>query len=208
MRMHAGRKGVCAIALTAGLALAGCGGDDASDDLTTDSATEPATEPTGDDASDAAGPTATITAVDYAFEDVPATLAVGTTVALRNDSEGGEFHELLAVLLPDDEERPFAELLQLPEEEFAAIFGAGLRGAVFATPGSDSGSFTLPVPPLVLGEPGRYAFVCFIPTGAPPDEVTAALEAFFEGGAQGEPEHPQTGPPHAANGMFTEVTVG
>lgn len=53
----------------------------------------------------------------------------------------------------------------------------------------------------VLSEPGRYAVICAIPTGADPDEYLAAA-AESEGG----PPQVAGGPPHLAMGMFAEVT--
>ena len=53
-----------------------------------------------------------------------------------------------------------------------------------------------------LSEPGRYAIICAIPTGADPAEYLAAA-AESEGGP---PEVPG-GPPHFVNGMFAEIVV-
>ncbi len=51
-----------------------------------------------------------------------------------------------------------------------------------------------------LSEPGRYAIVCFVPTGADP-------EAFLsEAGPDGPPEV-EGGPPHIAHGMHAELVV-
>jgi hypothetical protein len=53
-----------------------------------------------------------------------------------------------------------------------------------------------------LSEPGRYAVICAIPTGADPAEY---LEAAAE--AEGGPPEVAGGPPHLAMGMYGEVTV-
>jgi len=119
---------------------------------------------------------------------------------VRNDSEA-EMHELVAVLLPDDEERSVSELLSLPEEEIGALLGGGEPAAVLlATPGSDE---TIPaVGDGTLTEPGRYLIACFIPQGADPDEFMAAA-AESEGG----PPEVEGGPPHFVLGMQAELRV-
>lgn len=127
----------------------------------------------------------------------------GTTIRLQNDSED-EFHEIVALRIDDDETRPFEELMQLPAEEQESL--ALFTGVAIAPPGGDSGE--VPAPPLVLEEPGRYMFACFIPTGAPPQEVMAALREFAASGAtEGAPDYPDTGPPHVTQGMGAEVIV-
>jgi len=54
-----------------------------------------------------------------------------------------------------------------------------------------------------LADPGRYALVCFIPTGVDPDEYLNAPPG--EGG--GPPVIEGAGPPHADHGMYAELTV-
>ncbi|MBW3664181.1 MAG: hypothetical protein KY469_13865 [Actinobacteria bacterium] len=200
--MRSTRTRAAAIALTGALALTACGGDDDTTDDPTDATTA---EPTGaaTDA-DAAGEVTTVTAVNYAYPDAPAEVAAGTTIVLQNDSED-EVHEIIALRIDDDETRPLEELLQLPPEEQETL--ATFTGVALAPPGASSTA--LPAPPLTLTEPGRYLFACFIPTGAPPDEVMAAVQAFLEAGApeDGGPEYPETGPPHVTQGMAAEVTV-
>ena len=53
-----------------------------------------------------------------------------------------------------------------------------------------------------LNEPGRYAIICAIPTGADPAEYLAAA-AETEGG----PPEVDGGHPHFAVGMWAEVVV-
>jgi hypothetical protein len=54
-----------------------------------------------------------------------------------------------------------------------------------------------------LTEPGRYVLMCFIPTGADPDEYLAAAAA-----SDGEaPTGVAGGPPHVVNGMYAELQV-
>lgn len=136
---------------------------------------------------------------DYAFVGLPDELVAGSTLSIDNRSED-ELHELVAVLLPDDEERAVEELVQLPPEELAAFF-PGVQTVLLQPPGSDEtivaeGDGT-------LTEPGRYFVLCAIPTGADPQEYLAAA-AEAEGGP---PQGVEGGPPHFVNGMWAEVTV-
>jgi plastocyanin len=146
-----------------------------------------------------AGPTAetiAVTAVDYAFEGLPDVIGAGSTLTLTN--EGAEPHELVALRIPDDEDRSVSELLALPQEELFAVFGGDAEPAtvILAGPGQTD------VPGAVVGdgtltEPGRYAIICFIPVGSDP----SALDPEAEGPPQSD------SPPHAARGMWAEVTV-
>ena len=138
-----------------------------------------------------------VTAVDYGFEGLPEKVRAGTTLALQNDSMV-EVHELVAIRLPDDETRPVDELVQLPPEQLASFF-PGVATVVIAPPG-ESGFAVEGTG--VLSEPGRYAVICVIPTGADP---AAYLEAAAE--AEGGPPEVAGGPPHIARGMYGEVTV-
>jgi hypothetical protein len=128
-----------------------------------------------------------LTAVNYAFQGVPATApAGGTVVSLSN--EGTELHEAVLFRINDDVTESIEEILALGEEEGQAMVTQA--GAAFAVPGATgSSSMTL--------EPGRYAVVCFIPVGLTPE---AAAEAEASGT---EPE----GAPHFTEGMVTEFTV-
>lgn len=141
----------------------------------------------------------TVGLVDYAFTDLPDELAAGSTLSVDNQSDA-ELHELVAVRLPDSEERAVSELLELPPEELAAFFG-GVQAVLLQPPGSDEvivaeGDGT-------LTEAGRYAVICAIPTGADPQEYLAAA-AEAEGGP---PQGVAGGPPHLVNGMWAELTV-
>lgn len=148
---------------------------------------------------DAAPDSAAVELTDYAYTGLPEELAAGATLTIDNTSPD-ELHELVAVRLPDDEERSVEELLQLPPEELAAFF-PGVATVLLQAPGSDEtivaeGDGT-------LTEPGRYLVLCAIPTGADPGEYLAAAAA-AEGGP---PQGVEGGAPHFVNGMWAEVTV-
>ena len=200
------RAGMGALVATLALGVVACGDDDedaaetgdAPEETTTTEAEEEGDATTTTAAEgEAAGETIEVTAVDYAFEGLPGTLAAGTRVSLVNGSEA-EAHEFVAIRIPDDETRPVSELVALPEEEINAIFGTSEPATVIlAAPGETD------VPGPVLGdgtisEPGRYAVVCFLPVGGDPAVV-------LDPNAEGPPE--SDAPPHAAQGMFAEVTV-
>lgn len=162
--------------------------------------------------------TADVTAVDYAYEGLPATLEAGPT-AFAFSNEGEEVHEMILFRLNDDTEESVEELLQLPEEESQSKIA--FTGAAFGPPGAEDTAF-------VDLEAGRYAVVCFIPTGAtsmevleaagpPPgeesDEAAPGEGASEEGGpsedaseADGAPGA-ELGPPHFTQGMLAEFEV-
>jgi hypothetical protein len=143
----------------------------------------------------------TVEVTDYSFGDLPDTIPAGTKLDLTNASSV-EFHELVAFRLPDDEERSVEELLQLPEEELGAIVAGPPATVLLAGP--DGAESSAAVGDGTLSEPGRYAIVCFIPTGTDP--------AVYEDAAQnpdaGPPEPgPDAGPPHFVHGMHAEIVV-
>ena len=61
---------------------------------------------------------------------MPDRIRTGSTPELVNDSQI-EVHELVAVRLPDGEDRPVSELVQLPPDELGSFFEAAeYKGAV------------------------------------------------------------------------------
>jgi len=208
--------GVVTLLATAGLLLGACGttatADDATDAPTATSqppgesaatTSNPRTEgPTTEDATTEdpgatdPGATVEVSTIDYAYEGLPATIAVGTQIMMRNDSIG-ELHELIAMRLPDDEARPVSELLELPQAELEGMFAGEPAVVIIAPPGEDG--FPV-VGDGVMGEPGRYIVLCAIPTGADPEEYMNAPEG--EG-----PPQVDGGPPHFVNGMWAELVV-
>jgi hypothetical protein len=127
-----------------------------------------------------------ITAVDFAFEGVPDTVASGP-VALGFSNEGTEAHEIAIARINDGVTESIHEILELPEEEAGSL--VTFVGFGFAMPGEDSTSF-------VDLEPGEYAFICFVPTGSTPENLPALESGEAEGG-----------PPHFVHGMVAEFTV-
>ena len=165
------------------LILGACGSDDSASD-------QPADEPGPSDVLE-------ITASDYEFHDVPVEITAGTELMLRNDSSA-EVHEVVAIRLPDDEKRSIAELVLLPPEEVGAFFPL-VETVLVAPPGEDGVAVEGTG---LLTEPGRYALICVIPTGADPDDYMAAAAE-----ADGGPPDVAGGPPHTTQGMFAELTV-
>jgi hypothetical protein len=171
------------------LVLAGCGGGlDDPDDL----------DPVGTAAAPAAE-TVTITGVDYGFEGVPDQVVAGTALALTNASDV-EVHEIVAIRIEDDSDLTVAELVELPADELDARLVPGPPATVIVALPEEDGEVV--VGEGTLTEPGRYALVCFIPSGADPDELLAAFESEQDG-----PPQIDGGPPHAFLGMYAELTV-
>lgn len=192
--------GTVVLAMAAGIT-ACSDDDDATDEDTPVTTVDAAADATGDDAEEATGdddgPTLEVLAVDYAFEGLPDSVEAGTRLLLRNDAPG-ELHELVAFRLADDEERSVEELVQLPPEELQAVLGEPTT-VILAPPESEQ--VAVPVGDGTLSEPGRYALICMIPTGADPEEYMAAA-ADSDG-----PPDVAGGPPHIAHGMYAEIVV-
>jgi hypothetical protein len=127
-----------------------------------------------------------VTAVEYEFQGAPTRLAAGPH-GFRLVSAGEEFHELALVRV--DSDQPVSDLLELPEDEQAKVMP--YIGGVTACPGETS-------PDAVGGflQPGRYALLCFVPTGTRPDLRGKDLLAAYEN------------PPHFTHGMVAEILVG
>jgi hypothetical protein len=177
------------LALTLAGGLAACGDDD--DTAAADGASTTTTV-------EAAAPTAAeVTAVDYAFEGLPETLAAGGALTLTNSSTA-ELHELVAFRLPDDEERSVEELVALPEAELESLFTGEPATVLLAPPGG--GAQIEAVGDGTFAEPGRYVVFCAIPTGADPDAYLNAPPG------DGPPDVPG-GPPHFLAGMYGGFTV-
>src|SRR5690625_3353187 len=115
--------------------------------------------------------TVEITGADYAYEGVPGSVSAGTELTFTNDSDG-EVHEIVLVDLHDDEERPVSELAGLGREEQLQYVAEHSTAVSIAPPGEEG---ELIRGDLMMDEPGRYALLCVIPTGADPDEFMEKL---------------------------------
>lgn len=173
--------------------LSACGDDDATSTTTAPPAT-PAPSTTTPPAPET--PVLHVSLSDFSFGELPDEVPVGTRLAVENVAVS-ELHELVAVRLPDGDQRPVDDIVAngLPE-----LFQAGPPAVVMLVP--PGGEAIVPVGDPTLTEPGRYLLVCMIPTGV---DIDAFMEALAEGG-EGPPDVPG-GPPHVAHGMFGELTV-
>lgn len=185
-----------ALAAATVMTIAACGSDE-NTSSTTVAVADTTHDTTHDTTTDHQPVTVVIGGVDYAFTDVPTSTPAGTTLELQNTSEA-ELHELVAFRLPDDEV-PLAELVQLPPDELAARLGVPVT-VVLQAPGSDQQ--IVAVGDGSLQEPGRYAIMCFIPSGVDPQVYLEAAAA-----SNGAPPQVPGGPPHFVNGMYAELVV-
>ncbi len=189
-------RGLVALAAIATCVLSACGGGAAAPDAPDAAATDDVTAQAAEPSSSAAGETVEVTAVDYAYEGLPATVAAGSQLALTNTSTE-ELHEMVVFRLPDDEARPVAEILALPEDEAGAMLGGEPAAVILAPPGE--AGFPA-VGDGTLAERGRYAVICSIPTGADPQE-------YLDAPATDGPPDIDGGPPHFTVGMLAELVV-
>jgi hypothetical protein len=177
----------------------GVGTSTPSTKITTPAASPKTTTPASGPATTKAAATVPVVAVDYAFQGLPDSIAASSALTLTNRATS-ELHELVALRIPDSERRPVAELVRLPEQEIEAIFGAAPPATVILAPPGQAGQAV--VGDGRITQAGRYAIVCFIPTGADPQEYMRAAQANPQG-----PPQVEGGPPHVAQGMFEELTV-
>ena len=140
----------------------------------------------------------TVTGADYSFQNLPKEVDAGTEFRFTNASPL-ELHEMVVIRIPDSERRPVADLVRLPEAEQGAIFGSAEPAMVLLAP-PGGGETIKAVGDGRITEKGRYAVVCFIPTGADP-------QAYLNAPQTGGPPEVAGGPPHAVQGMFGEITV-
>lgn len=136
--------------------------------------------------------------VDFGFDGLPDTAPAGSRLTVVNDAEA-ELHEVVAFALPDDEERPVSELAILDPGELAGTLGEPVT-VLLAAPGGEQ------IPAVgdgTLTDPGRYALMCFIPTGADAQEY---LEAAADPDQEGPPQV-EGGPPHFVHGMYAELII-
>ena len=197
--MHIKRLAPLAIAGALALTLVACGDDDDATPATTAAAAAPTTAGTDHSTMAMDHPVVAIDAIDYRFDNMPTDVKAGTKFSFKNTSTK-EFHEMVAIRIPDTEKRSVQELTTLTEEETDAIFGDTMPAFVFVAPPGEEGM------PVVgdgtITEPGRYAVICSIPVGADPAKVAEAMQTEGSG-----PPDLGDGAPHFTNGMFAELNV-
>jgi plastocyanin len=193
-----------ALAVTLALAAAACAGGSASPSATSAASPSPgasasAAAPSDGSPSASAASSAsasapasadiTVTAVDFAFENVPAEIPSGTTLGLTNT--GQEVHEMVVVRKLPTTTQSFEELLAMPQDQAQGLVED--VGVAFAEPGATAPQV------VTTGEAGDYLMVCFIPAG------TTSLPSIDP--ASSEPPSMGTGAPHFTLGMLKEFTV-
>lgn len=201
--------------LTLALTAAACGAGEAAtggDRSTTTTAPPATTAPSTTTTSEApttttAAPTTTteavddgivaVTAFDFGYEGLPASIPTGSTFTLVNASET-ELHEMVVFQLSSYEARTLDEIVQLPPDRLERTLGP--PSAVILAPPGGAPSITVVGDGRLRGT-GRYAVFCFIPIGADVDEYLTKA-ATSDG-----PPQVAGGPPHFTAGMFTEVLV-
>jgi hypothetical protein len=138
-----------------------------------------------------------IAMADFGYGGIPDVITAGTGIRVRNDSET-ELHEIVAVRLPDGDDRPIAEIVDTDLDQLLSAGPPAL--VVLAEPGSDAN--IVPVGDGALHEPGRYLLICTIPTGVDP---ATYLKAAAE--SNGQKPDVDGGPPHFVHGMYADIEV-
>jgi hypothetical protein len=139
--------------------------------------------------------------VDYAFEGLPASVPVGTSLGMTN--AGADVHELALVRIADDVTASVEELMTMEGD----VMEQGLVEPVgdvplFAAPGAVAPGTIL------LEREGRYVAICFIPQGL--TDISALQYLSPEADPSAVPADIQAllgGTPHALLGMVQEFTV-
>ena len=202
--MSSRRSRLLVLPAATALLFAACGGaavDAPSPDVPASPAASPAESPAAPESPEAtaspdaspspvdspAGERIEIVGVDYAFQGVPASAPVGTTLSFRND--GGEVHEMVLIRRNDDVATTFEELLQMPQEDAEQL--VTIAGYALAAPGETAQQT------VTVADPGEYAMVCFVPVGM--------TEMPSEDPAASPPD--ATGPPHFTRGMLSLLSV-
>jgi hypothetical protein len=128
--------------------------------------------------------TVDVTATNYAFDGLDAPVEAGPTV-LNLANDGTEFHEVVLFSVAEGEERPFEELMALPEPEIDALITD--KAFSMAPPGA-ANYVTADL------EPGRHIAICFVPVGATPEALASDAPLPQDDG-------------HFMHGMVTEFEV-
>ena len=156
------------------------------------------TAPTTAKAAKVEAKTYEVTGSDYKFEGLPAEVAVGSELKLKNASDR-EVHEMVVFKLPASETRTATQLAALPMGELMGIL-AGPPALVVVAPPHAPGFNA--VGDGKVAAPGRYLVMCSIPTGADPQAYLAAAQA-----SKGGPISVPGGAPHHTVGMIAELTA-
>jgi hypothetical protein len=100
-----------------------------------------------------------ISAIDYEYQGIPATLPAGVTKFKMTNNAPKEDHMIAVVkVIPGNESTPVEKLLSLPQKKQGKVLDFTDGGFAEAKPGA-SGYF-----PMNL-TPGKYIYACFFPEG-------------------------------------------
>jgi hypothetical protein len=100
-----------------------------------------------------------ISAIDYEYQSLPASLPAGVTKFKMTNAAPKEGHMIAIVkVAPGNESTPVADILELPEKKQGKVLDFSQAGFAEAEPGA-SGYF-----PMNL-TPGKYIYACFFPEG-------------------------------------------
>jgi hypothetical protein len=100
-----------------------------------------------------------ITAIDYEYQGIPATMPAGVTKFKLTNAAPKEEHMIAVVkVVPGNENTPLDKIFALPDKQAAKVVDFDNAGFAEAKPG-DSGYF-----PMNL-TPGKYIYACFLPEG-------------------------------------------
>jgi hypothetical protein len=133
-------------------------------------------------------------AINYAYTELPSTLASGPTIIDLTNNSTDEVHEIGVARINDGVTETLDELLALPEDEVDTK--VTFKGFAFAFPGVTAHA-------VIDLEPGRYVGLCFLPQGATPEVISQ-----MDGPDSTAPPGAVLGPPHFVLGMKQEFTVG
>lgn len=142
-----------------------------------------------------------VSGVEYAFENLPTSVPVGTSLGFTNP--GAEVHEFVLFRIADDVTASVEELLSMEED----VMEAGLVEMVgemplFAGPGETAPGT------LAVESEGRYVALCFLPQGL--TDASLLEQVGPDADPASLPEEVQAilaNPPHFALGMVQEFTV-
>jgi hypothetical protein len=124
------------------------------------------------------GTSVPVTAIDYEYQGVPASLKAGVTKFKMTNAAPKEAHMMAIVkLTPAAQGQDVSKLLALPEKKSRKYFDESSSAFMEAGPGQ------VGYAPINL-QPGTYAYVCFLPVGGK-----------------------DSGAPHMTKGMYGSFTV-